>query len=268
MPKISIITINYNNDKGLAKTIASVMLQTFTDYEYIIVDGGSTDESVEVIKKHCSKITYWVSEKDKGIYNAMNKGILKASGEYCYFLNSGDCLWAPDTLQKVFEAGSNAEIIYGNSINEESSQICYSCQSLTLNYFFSGTIFHQAAFIKRSLFDKLGLYNEHLKVVSDWEFFLKAIILQRSTYLYMNTIIASFEKPGMSGDDYTSNERERHAILQRLFPLYYEDYIKMRRLACSDLSDFYKSIEHNRYLKFIVRSLLSGRNVFNTVFRK
>ncbi|MDR2910496.1 MAG: glycosyltransferase [Bacteroidales bacterium] len=90
--KLSIITINLNNVAGLQKTIESVVKQTFTDYEYIVIDGGSTDGSADIIKQHANKITYWVSEPDKGIYNAMNKGIRVAKGEYCLFLNSGDWL--------------------------------------------------------------------------------------------------------------------------------------------------------------------------------
>ena len=100
--KFSIITINYNNCEGLRRTIESVVNQTCHDFEYIIIDGGSTDGSVDVIKQYADQIDYWVSEPDKGIYNAMNKGVAVAKGEYCLFLNSGDSLHNNSALAKVF----------------------------------------------------------------------------------------------------------------------------------------------------------------------
>ncbi|MEP7170167.1 MAG: glycosyltransferase, partial [Bacteroidota bacterium] len=104
MPLFSIITVNLNNAAGLKKTIESVVTQTFNDVEYIIIDGASTDGSKEVIKNYETKISYWVSEKDTGIYNAMNKAIKKAKAEYCLFLNSGDSL----TNKKVLNDVSNS----------------------------------------------------------------------------------------------------------------------------------------------------------------
>jgi len=118
-PKLSIITVNLNNAEGLRKTIESVVSQTYTDYEYIIIDGGSTDGCVEIIKQYEDKITYWVSEPDKGIYNAMNKGILKAKGEYCQFLNSGDWLIKESILHDIFSILPIADIIYGNEQTEK-----------------------------------------------------------------------------------------------------------------------------------------------------
>ena len=119
--KLSVITINYNNRDGLRQTIESVVGQTYRDFEYIIIDGGSTDGSVDVIKEYADKIDYWVSEKDKGIYNAMNKGVAVALGEYCLFLNSGDTLCHPDVLAQVQKAGTDADIICRNAIIHEDS---------------------------------------------------------------------------------------------------------------------------------------------------
>src|SRR5215213_3812369 len=100
MPQFSIISINLNNAEGLQKTFDSVFNQTFTDFEYIIIDGGSSDGSEEIIKENADKFSYWVSEKDDGIYDAMNKGIAKATGDYLLFLNSGDHLLDSSILQK------------------------------------------------------------------------------------------------------------------------------------------------------------------------
>src|SRR5690348_5936351 len=116
MPRLSLITINLNDLQGLRKTLDSIFTQTFTDYEYIIIDGGSTDGSLEEIKKSQDKLVYWTSEKDEGIYNAMNKGIVKAKGEYTLFMNSGDYLYSEDTLNKVFENANNEDLIYGDAM--------------------------------------------------------------------------------------------------------------------------------------------------------
>ena len=111
--KLSIITVNLNNLEGLKRTYESVVCQTFTDYEWIVIDGGSTDGSREFIEQHQDKFAYWCSEPDKGIYNAMNKGIMRAKGEYLNFMNSGDCFASNDTLIRVLVDERNEDIIYG-----------------------------------------------------------------------------------------------------------------------------------------------------------
>ena len=111
--KYSIITVNYNNKNGLEMTIKSVLGQTCKDFEYIIIDGGSTDGSVEVIKKYASRIDYWVSEPDKGVYNAMNKGIRKATGDYLNFMNSGDAYHSTSALEIIAGLHSDDDIIIG-----------------------------------------------------------------------------------------------------------------------------------------------------------
>ena len=110
---LSIITINLNNREGLRKTIESVVNQTFQDFEFIVIDGASTDGSVEVIQDY-PRINYWISEPDTGIYNAMNKGIAKATGEYCLFLNSGDTLFQINTLTGILQSNPKGDIIFGN----------------------------------------------------------------------------------------------------------------------------------------------------------
>ena len=109
--KLSIITINFNDREGLDKTIQSVINQAYKEFEYIVIDGASTDGSVDVIKKYADKLTHWVSEPDSGIYNAMNKGTQMASGEYCLYLNSGDFLAEDDVLERLFENDFNEDIV-------------------------------------------------------------------------------------------------------------------------------------------------------------
>lgn len=114
--KLSIITINFNNEKGLKKTLESVSIQTYKNFEFIIIDGGSTDNSVNIIKEYQPIITYWLSEPDKGIYNAMNKGIAQAHGEYCIFMNSGDTFYDASTIEKSLPYLDGTAIVSGYTL--------------------------------------------------------------------------------------------------------------------------------------------------------
>ncbi|GHU81677.1 glycosyl transferase [Bacteroidia bacterium] len=234
--KLSIITINYNNREGLKKTIESVVSQTFRDYEYIIIDGGSTDGSVEIIKQHADQITYWISEPDKGIYDAMNKGIRQSKGEYCQFLNSGDRLYSNTVLSAVFQEDYAEDLVTGNVIEQYKHKTvlrkgrAYICEqkgkSLTLFDMVSGTITHPTTFIRKKLFDQYGLYNENYKIVSDWVFFLETIGLNGVKVKYIDINIAYFDMYGISIIDSDLRENERMEVLKNLLPpTIFDDYI-------------------------------------------
>lgn len=202
--KLSIITINLNNESGLQQTIESVVNQSFSDYEFIIIDGNSADGSVELIKKYQDKITYWISEPDKGIYNAMNKGIRQASGEYCYFLNSGDRLASDDVLEKLFEDDPHAPFICGNFYQEVNGKLIEDTSyrnrdwHFALYDIFSHFLCHQAFMIKKASFDHYGMYNEDLRVMSDWEHFFVAIGLNHEEVLYKDILISIYNMEGFS----------------------------------------------------------------------
>ena len=187
--KLSIITINYNNKTGFQKTIDSVVTQTWQDFEWVIIDGGSTDGSKELIVSVSEKIRekklvqggfFWCSEIDDGIYNAQNKGILKAEGDYVLLLNSGDYLASPDVLSEVFSHDMwKEDFILGNMIvHEEDGDYIWDIKedALTARQFFYGTLPHPGTFIKRSLFDHFGLYDESFKICADWKFFVETIL--------------------------------------------------------------------------------------------
>jgi glycosyltransferase involved in cell wall biosynthesis len=201
MIKLSIITINYNNSNGLSKTIESIISQTFTDFEFIIIDGGSTDNSVEIIKKYSDKINYWVSEKDKGIFNAQNKGIEKASGEYCLFLNSGDYLINKKVLNKVFSENYPEDILYGNMKivwGNRRSTIGKMPENISHFQMYRDTLWHPVSFIKRQLFEKYGNYDESYKIVADYDFFFRTIIKNNVSTRYFSTTISVFDCTGIS----------------------------------------------------------------------
>lgn len=176
----------------------SVFEQTFTDYEYIIIDGGSTDGSKEYIEQHADKLAYWVSEKDTGIYPAMNKGIRVSNGQYLIFLNSGDYFYSPLSLSFITKE-ETTDIIYGNLIVNDGSNMKRTTypETVDFEYFYKGnTLPHQASFIKKELFEKYGLYNEQLQMLSDREFFMNAVCLYNVTHKYVPVDISVFSLDG------------------------------------------------------------------------
>jgi len=222
--KLSIITINFNNAEGLKKTIESVIDQTYSDFEYIIVDGGSQDGSVEIIKKYEKHIKYWISESDNGIYNAMNKGLKAAKGEYCQFLNSGDCLVQKDVTERIFSEADDSSILIGNMIKifPNGKKILDKGLGNTKPSFFTfykGTLNHSPAYIRRNLFEKYGDYDETLKIVSDWKWYLVAVGLNNESVSYFNIDVSLFEMSGISILEKKLLLQERRKVLESLVSL-------------------------------------------------
>jgi len=258
---LSIITVNLNNAKGLEKTIKSVISQTLNNYQFIVIDGVSTDESVEIIKKYADKIDYWISEPDTGVFNAMNKGIKQSIGKYCHFLNSGDYYASDDVLEKVFRNKTyDAPYINGHQINDfgnESNRASNPGRALTLYDFYKGTIKHQATFIKRSLFDKYGLYDESLRIVADWKFFLQTIALHNEQPVFVDIDIAIFEWFGLSTDEKQKqkHDAEKQKVFDELLPKpVQEDYKHL-----SDLNNYTyiaETMKNSKLFSSIVRALV------------
>ena len=269
--KLSIVTINFNNAEGLRKTLASVAAQTYRDIEHIIVDGGSTDASVEVIKEYVRNVermndermnVVWSSESDKGIYNAMNHGIEIALGrrivnknhtsnithntsqeslcDYIQILNSGDLLAAPDVTERMvlrmneltnerMNESDAVSILYGNMLKSYDGKTIinrdtcggdmYTPESFL--YFYKGTLNHDCAYIRRDLFEKYGPYNEQMKICSDWEWYVRAIVLGGEKPVYTNIDVTIFDMNGVS-ESYGKNaeliKKERREFLESILP--------------------------------------------------
>lgn len=206
----------------------SVVSQTFKEYEYIVVDGASSDNSVEVIKSFESQFAHlsWVSEPDSGIYNAMNKGIRMASGDYIQILNSGDCLAADDVTERMLEAldkAGNPSILYGNMIKcfpdgRRYVDNGYGGQKVTFLLFYLGTLNHDPTYIRRSLFEKYGYYDENLKIVSDWKWFMNAIIEGGEKPKYVDINVTLFDMTGVSESNAALVKEEREAVLRQTYP--------------------------------------------------
>lgn len=301
--KLSIITINYNNAEGLRKTLASVASQTYAEIEHIIIDGGSKDNSVEVIREYESSLSSrlcgvpenargdlgcsspltsrlkWISEKDSSIYNAMNKGLEIALGRrivnedhtsaplassphrlialdhYIQILNSGDILAAPDVTERMMAAlevqqakgeengkadtpastpytlhstpteASRLEnrpaIFYGNMIKVNAAGEVVGRSGYTeysLRQFYSSTLNHDCAYIRKDLFEEYGLYDENLKIVSDWKWYLQAIGLGRVKPEYVDIDVTIFDDGGISETNLALRNKERRQVLEELLP--------------------------------------------------
>jgi glycosyltransferase involved in cell wall biosynthesis len=231
--KFSIITINLNDKLGLSNTITSVIKQTYKNFEFIIIDGGSTDGSVDVINMYRNHIDYYVNERDNGIYNAMNKGIEKANGEYCMFLNSKDVLADSYVLERINVTNPTADIIIGDIIkiyNDKNVYVCYE-HKISLYYLSFSTIWHQATFIKRNLFSSIGRYNELYKIASDWDFWLRAIILNRCSVKYLEFPFAIFDTTGIGSNVRFIQiaQKERKEIFLTHFSYYRYYHYKLLR---------------------------------------
>ena len=222
---LTIITINRNNTAGLERTMQSVLRQTCIDFQYVVVDGASTDGSVEVIKRLASRFgdrLKWISEPDKGIYNAMNKGIRMADGEYVEFLNSGDTLVASDIVERMYRAMKDKDypsILYGNMLKDMPDgwilrDKCFAGEDISFLGFYTGTLNHSPAYIKKDLFDKYGLYDESLIIVSDWKWYLQAIILGEEKPVYTDIDVTLFDMHGISETNKDLDKAERKQVLE------------------------------------------------------
>jgi len=231
--KLSIITINFNNADGLRKTLASIAAQSYRDIEHVIVDAASTDGSVDIIREYAEKAVYpvlWSSKKDKGIYNGMNIGIKRATGDYIQILNSGDMLAAPDVTERMVAAlPEGTAILYGNMLKSYDGKTIinrdtcggdmYTPESFL--YFYKGTLNHDCAYIRRDLFEKYGLYNEDMKICSDWEWYVRAIVLGGEKPVYTNIDVTIFDMNGVSesnGKNADIIKRERREYLESILP--------------------------------------------------
>lgn len=235
-PFFSIVTINLNNAAGLAKTLDSVLAQGFQDFEMIVIDGNSTDSSKDEILKRESGIRRWVSEPDNGIYNAMNKGIGLAQGEFIQFLNSGDSLVDSSILENVRRHASSrdVDILYGETVR------CHADRSdrkimpdklrsgLSPYRLFSDNIGHQAMFFRRSVFNELGVYREDIRITADYEFSIRAVFAGKKTR-YMDLPIVRFDMSGLSQAQRDLAEKEKHDTLkQYLHPSILKDFEYVR----------------------------------------
>jgi glycosyltransferase involved in cell wall biosynthesis len=214
--KFSVITINYNEGEGLLRTIQSVVGQTATDFEYIIIDGGSTDQSVDHIRHYASRIAYWVSEPDGGIYPAMNKGVAQAHGDYCIFMNAGDSFHHPRVLEEV-SALLDADILVGKVYTDKGKEMLYQPSEVSMYFLYASTFPHQGTFMRTKLLRRHP-YDESLRIASDWKFFLQTVIFENCSVRFLPVVVAVFDSNGISSTQSEASRAEREAVLRSMLP--------------------------------------------------
>jgi glycosyltransferase involved in cell wall biosynthesis len=224
-PKISIITITYNAEKHLERTLKSVILQTYTNKEYIIIDGNSTDGTLAIIKRNAHYLDYWISEPDKGLYDAMNKGLAQATGDYVVFMNAGDTFYEDTTLEKVFALNADADVYYGDAmiIAENSlqplglrSQITPHClpERLSWKDLRKGLVVcHQAFIVKKSICEPYDL-TYTLSADIDW---VIRVLKKATKVVNTQEIIATYLLGGLTTQKRNISLQERYQILQKHF---------------------------------------------------
>lgn len=250
--KLSIVTINYNNLEGLKKTFSSVFNQTFQDFEYIVIDGGSTDGSRELIEQNSVKINYWISESDKGVYNAMNKGVKVANGEYILFLNSGDYFFNYNVLNDNCIHFKDFDIIYFKSIIEKENNFFYGYvpEKLNFSFFYNSNLNHQTILHKKSLFLKYGYFDESLQITSDWKFLILVLCKHNSSYKFIDEPFTVFVNDGIS----TKEENkllicsEREKVLKENFIMFLDVYNKIEEYE--SISSYFKNSKRIKILKY------------------
>lgn len=215
MKKLCIITINLNNLKGLQKTVNSVLQQSFKEFDYVVIDGGSNDGSADFIKEQKNHFSYSLSEPDNGIYQAMNKGIKKANAEYLLFLNSGDYLKDDSILEQVIPYLKEESIVYGDLIVEDQKgeQISYTFpDQVNINYLIKNYLPHPSSFFHHSVFEKVGLYNEKDALTSDWQTYMLAIFRNGMTYKHIDLAVSVFNLMGQSTDSDNLGKIEKEKL--------------------------------------------------------
>jgi glycosyltransferase involved in cell wall biosynthesis len=226
---LSIITINLNNCEGLRNTMNSVIKQTYQNFEYIVIDGASSDGSVELIKSYQEKINYWISKEDSGIYEAMNKGIKQANGKFLLFLNSGDTLYHSNILAEITEKikDNDVNIFYTdvNFVDEKLKLAWIKTYPKTVDdsFFIKSSLCHQTMLIEKRVFDEIGLYKEDYQLSGDWIFsfdaFMKGIVFKKVEQI----VLSNFVLDGFSSD-YRLSQKERGHFLHQCYPQYLEQY--------------------------------------------
>jgi glycosyltransferase involved in cell wall biosynthesis len=236
---------------GLQKTLQSVAEQSFKDYEHIVIDGASTDDSLEIIKNY-PHINYYVSEPDSGIYDAMNKGISQSNGEYCLFLNSGDILHSPNALYEfwnfVKDCGYCEDFLCGdNMVKTFRNTVKIMPSPDTISVVDKSPSFHQSCFIRLSLLKELGGYRRNFRIVADWAFVIQAIHTRHATYRHISIPVSLYDTNGISSrpDKCLKGtiKKERKTVYSELFPSFWREIIEYEN---------FKRVENN----FLVRIVL------------
>lgn len=255
-PLISIVTVVYNGEKYFEETIQSVINQTYDNVEYIIIDGGSTDGTLDIIKKYEDRVDYWVSERDSGIYDAMNKGIDLASGDWINFMNGGDLFSSYQIIKKIFRNKhySIYKIIFGDTvIDYKLFKKIFKADS-NLKHLWKGMCFtHQSTFIN-STFHKNNKFKSNIKIGADFEFFYSSYI-KGVQFKYLNQVISIMEIGGISYVDRVSSIKDHYKVVKKYNNSLYVRLYYIYLISLNKFKFFIKKFLPKNFIKFIQKNI-------------
>ena len=270
--KISIITVNHNNKIGLKKTIENVLSQNKSDFEFIIIDSGSTDGSLELINNYSRDIDYLASEPDKGIYNAMNKGIKVANGEFVIFMDSGATFYDKNVINKVAPLlENNFDIYYGDSyvIKHQNKEKIIFSKILSFDFFYTRSINRQSVFIRKKMFFDYFLYSEDFKMVSDWEFLIYTICYENRPYKYLQMTISNNELTNISSNVNRKNRdlelNEKNEVFNKYFPHFLDTYKSINSIKSKEIQDIFY-IKNFKYPWKLFKGIINFLIIFKFMF--
>jgi glycosyltransferase len=239
--KVSIITATYNSSESIKRTLDSIASQDYKNIEHIIIDGGSTDDTLEIVKKHHNQISKIISEKDNGIYDALNKGLKIATGDVIGFLNSDDYFSSDQSVSSIVTAfnASNPDIVYGDLmyhsvVNNKIKTIRYwkSNPFEAKSLFFGWMPPHPTIYCKREVYETYGDFNSNLKISADYDFILRVFKLSNLTKKHVPKVIVNMQMGGAS-----------NGSIKNLFVKTKEDYIVVKANKCGGfVCVFFKNI--------------------------
>jgi len=266
--KISIITVSLNVQDTIEKTFLSVLNQTYSDWELVVIDGVSTDGTLGIIEKYKDNIAYFISEPDTGIYNAMNKGINVTTGDFILFLNANDTLYDNNVLQNVAKTlgkSHETKFLFGdvNYVSEDGAQSAIEKYDDVKNdiFFVNNNICHQSIFYHRSLFDEIGLYNEETyRVYADWEFNIKCLVQNKVRCQYLPITIADFQLGGLSANRKMASlyKKEKTLIQKRNFKEYFA-INQANNFFKKTFGSIYKPILESKPVKMLINKYASRK---------
>jgi len=230
--KFSIITICYNEESGIRRTCDSIVGQTLSDCQWIVIDGGSSDKTLEILSEYESSIDVLVSESDAGIYDAMNKGIERASGEYLIFMNGGDAFASDQALAWV-AASPQKDLIYGDIFFDKvGGELATYPDIMSAGYLLKKMVPHQGTFYRRSLFEKFGKYDTSYRIAADYDLYVRLLEVGKVDSFHLNKPLAVFDLNGISNNsDYRSvRKQENHLVRMKYFPQYRRSFKAWRQI--------------------------------------
>ena len=250
LPLVSVITIVYNGEKHLRQTIESVLGQTYSSIEYIIIDGGSTDGSIAIIREYSDKLAYWISEKDKGISDAFNKGIQKANGEIVGLINSDDW-YERDAIEKMVKEIVGFDVAYGQLRlwKGNKQEVIFNCDHQYIDY--EMTLNHPTVFVKRDCYLKFGLFDLGYKYAMDYDLLLR-FKMQGCRFVHVGAVLANMRWEGLSDQTWVEACKEVRKIKDKYLPekkLFHRLYF-FKQVVAIRLGKFLQKIGFQRLVRF------------------